>query len=51
MQHSQVRLDRTLKMLDQLLASDEDMAAMYLTRYQIMGRQDPHKEHLQVVYA
>ncbi len=45
-----MRLDRALKMLDQLLASDEDMAAMYLTRFQITGRQDPHKEHLQVSY-
>lgn len=44
----QVRLDRALKMLDQLLASDEDMAAMYLTRYHATGRKNPDTDHLQI---
>jgi len=44
----QVRLDRTFKTLDQLLATDEDMAACYLTFRHETGAPAPPDEHMQV---
>jgi hypothetical protein len=44
----QVRLDRTFKTLDQLIATDEDMAACYLTVRQETGAPAPPDEHMQV---
>ncbi|KAJ1475483.1 hypothetical protein T484DRAFT_1828168, partial [Baffinella frigidus] len=43
----QVRLDRTFKTLDQLIATDEDMAACYLTFRQETGAPAPPDEHMQ----
>jgi hypothetical protein len=43
----EVRLERSLKMLDLLLSNDEDMAAMYLTRYNRTGQINA-KDHLKV---
>jgi hypothetical protein len=44
----QVRVDRALKTLDQLLHQDEDMAACYLTYRQEEGAPAPADEHMQV---
>ena len=44
----QVRLDRAFKTLDQLLATDEDMAACYLTFRHEQGEPAPPDEHMQV---
>ena len=44
----QVRVDRALKTLDNLLQHDEDMAACYLTYRQEAGAPAPADEHMQV---
>lgn len=41
-------MDRTFKTLDQLIATDEDMAACYLTFRQETGAPAPPDEHMQV---